>query len=72
MPIKIIEMMILYNKTMAILNKAIRTGTEGNNLNVNEDGVINIDLTKFKVILNTPQGKVEIKGDKPTFSEQPN
>ena len=36
-----------YNKTMAILNKAIRTGTEGTyNLNVNEDGVINIDLTK--------------------------
>ena len=32
---------------MAILNKAIRTGTEGTyNLNVNEDGVINIDLTK--------------------------
>mgnify|MGYP003132360919 FL=1 len=36
-----------YNKTMAILNKAIRTGTDGTyNLNVNEDGVINIDLTK--------------------------
>jgi len=36
-----------YNKTMAILNKAIRTGTENTyNLNVSEDGVINIDLTK--------------------------
>ena len=36
-----------YNKTMAILQKAIRTGTDDLfNLNVGEDGTINIDLTK--------------------------
>jgi len=36
-----------YNKTMNIIEKAIRTGTENSyNFNVGEDGVINIDLTK--------------------------
>ena len=36
-----------YNKTMDIIEKAIRTGTENTyNFNVGEDGVINIDLTK--------------------------
>ena len=35
-----------YNKTMDIIEKAIRTGTENTyNFNVGEDGVINIDLT---------------------------
>jgi len=36
-----------YNKTMAIIQKAIRTGTDNlYNFNVGEDGTINIDLTK--------------------------